>query len=124
MKFLQFERLRPKWTIRTLLLAVAWLSVVVRLNSNPRIDEFVVPDDQGKAHSINLAYYGYPWTYSAEGVEILETPELRLRANGFYYYWSLAGDVVVGISAVVVLTYISRRLLLRIASVLSKSTAR
>jgi len=111
----RLARSRPKWTIGTLLLFIGWSSVVLWLNTRPRIDNvplgYIGKDPQ---YTTN---YGYPWPYAyacryspTHGdffPDRLFYPVLGLR---------LAGNAAVGILAVTVLTLISKYLLNRIVS--------
>ena len=106
----RIRRLRPKWTISTLLIVVAWSSVVIWLNCTPRvyIHTAVDPVNPGGLE------YGYPWTYGVQDGWSSPWGLITVRPSHIFSYWRLAGNAVVGLLAVVVLTWGSGYLLRRI----------
>ena len=135
-------RLRPKWTISTLLLVVVWSSVVVSLNVRPRsfqLGRYPVVVRSNKGEEIVQMYhvaYGYPWICvsgncvdspdesEAEWVVLPDVIALHPpRSEYAIYYWALAGNAVVGLLVVAVLPFLSKYLLRRIISVLKCDNA-
>ncbi len=106
------RRLRPKWTLGTMLLVVGWSSVVVWLNVRRTIF----------THFGYLsARYGYPWTCAVAcdpNDPSLEPP--RFRPEYIYSHWHLAANVAIGLIAVFILTWTSRAILSALRAFMSK----
>ena len=98
-----------RFSLGTLLLAVAWSAVVVWLNitaGEVQVDDPNAPFGPG----YRWLHYGWPWTYA------WDVCRLHVPPNGVHfawYSWVLVLDTVVGILIVAVLTwasgYLSRR---------------
>lgn len=111
------RRVRPKWSIGTLLIVVAWSSFVVWLNISPRIarkETFL--GHSGENAVVGTIEYGCPWSYAsvlAMGERLMSLP---FRPSYINSYWELVGNIAVGMLAVAVLTLMSKYLLCRIVS--------
>jgi hypothetical protein len=117
---------RPKWTTATLLLIVGWSSVVVWLNVLPRrrhhVEQFAFGD--AIPQYVSEDTYGWPEKYSGRFSEGRNSPRLLFRPalddTWRISKWTVARaliiNTVVGLIAVVVLTFASRYLLRRMVS--------
>lgn len=116
------RRLRPKWTIGTMLLVVGWSSVVVWLNVRPDIG---YDDPLFELTEHYHVVYGHPWIYAHRKTPATIPQEsIRLRPGDVFSYWRLAGNVVVGMLAVTVMTCISSYLFALIKSGLLRDRRR
>ena len=108
-------RLRPKWTIGTVLLMVGWSSVVFWLNIRPQIYTFdlVAPVDDGSVYGI--VHYGFPFVYASSRFTQHPSDPYAFHPH-FWDSSNLVRDVVHGIVAVALLTWGSCYLLRRIKS--------
>ncbi len=109
------RRIRPTWTIGTLLIVVAWSSAVVWLNIRPRTDSRAVFTTHTTSFNppVSVTFteeYGWPFTV-AVGFRVDKPPARQLYPR---YKKHLAGNAIIGMMAVAVLTFLSKYLLNRI----------
>jgi hypothetical protein len=127
---MKLRRLHRRWTISTLLLVVAWSSVVVWVNISPRFAYSVrCPSKDETGYNYVAVYvYGYPWHFASTNhfsSSYLDSPPpfspeyLRHR-----FYWNLAGDVGIGVVAITVLTLVSSYLMRHTIFVCGKADGR
>jgi hypothetical protein len=118
-KFLRF-----RFSLTTLLLAVAWSAVAVWINVTPRVTVAEASIVRPRTViSFHLAHWGWPWDYADDLAEFLPDRVPRCPASGLTSYWALAGDAAVGVLLVVVLTWCSNQLLRRVGAKLRRRTA-
>ncbi len=112
----RLRRFRPKWTIGTMLLVTGWSPLLIWLNIRPYnalvFKRALVETDS----EVYWCYYGFPWSY-AWGLDNTFPSTIHLNNMAIYSCWALAGDVVVGVVAVVLLTLVSRYLLRQVTFV-------
>lgn len=124
------RRLRFRFSLMTLLIAMAWSAVVVWVNVTPRFVGFshVNYGDNGLPPESwripGVAEYGWPWTYGL-CYGFFDSPHdlPRLQAEIVSGYLALAGDATVGLLLIVVLTWTSSLLLRRVADRLRRAVA-
>ena len=104
----------PKWTVATFLIAIGWCCAVIWANTTPRLRTL---NDGGRTDLIPFCVdeYGYPWTCLSKWTAGTRSDP---DTNSVYSLerWALAGDLAVGVAAVIVLTSISQYLLNRMVS--------
>jgi hypothetical protein len=113
--------LRFRFSLRTLLIAMAWSAVVVWMNVTPRLDD---PNYLPGEFFPRAVHYGWPWCYAwifTVGRLPVQLP--RLESRWPWSGWSLTGDVAVGVLLVVVLTWGSNQLLRRVGARLQRRSA-
>jgi len=141
------RRLRPKWTLGTMLILVGWSSVVLWLNVRPRVQELEAAPitksgggfvDSEDPTQMWMAEYGFPWRHAfafwdAKGGVSDDSP-LGLVVTSFkpsgipvprlplseyrLISWRLAGNIAIGLLAVFILTWTSKYHLRAILSAL------
>jgi hypothetical protein len=116
---------RPQFSLATLLIAMAWSGVAVRVNTTPYILEHwhyatsanVVQVDYSKSENVFGPFgYGWPWRFAWASHFYKLSDSDRFRP---YWMWScgrLVGDAAVGVLLVAVLTWGSTQLLRRVTS--------
>jgi len=91
---------RFRFSLATSLLVIAWSAVVLRLNTRPH-ESYQLDYDIEQLRHVTLLEIGWPWRHlhflAIDGVAFYEpfVPD----------YWALAGDTVVGILFVALLTW-------------------
>jgi len=122
--------IRFRFSLATLLIAMAWSGVAVWVNVLPRFRGFSHANfgDNGLPpeswSTPGAAEYGWPLTYGL-CYGFFDSPHdlPRLQAEMISGYHALAGDVAVGLLLVVVLTWGSNQLRRRIGARLRRRTA-
>ena len=119
MKTRRLRLVRPKWTLGTMLIFVAWSAVVGWLNCRLRVKHY---DIEGiRLYSPRFGF-PYPMTY---GVLNSDRPTLtRFHPEHGLDSWALAANAAIGLLAVAVLTfaskYLARAIVSRLGSFMSK----
>jgi hypothetical protein len=117
------RRLRFRFSLLTMLIAVAWSAVVVWVNLMPRIVHERVLDLRGNGFLDQyLIRWGWPFPYS-DSIAFYLYPVSELQPDTIDRPWSLAGDIAVGLLLVVVLTWASNQLLRRVGARLRRRKA-
>jgi hypothetical protein len=115
---------RFRFSLLTLLLAVAWSAVAVRINVTPRVTfeeySFSYPNASGRIEFGELRYlnWGWPCRYRSRCTDVREIPPPDLDR------WALSADAGVGLLLVVVLTWTSDKLLRRVTARLRPRTTK
>jgi hypothetical protein len=119
--------------LATLLIAMAWSGVVVWLNTRSHVtrplQQIILPADNLERPDDFMVVndFGWPWDYTTFIDSYPVSPRsARLRSqsnfeNLGWSRWNLAGDAVVGVILVVVLTWASSQLLRRVTSRLRRN---
>jgi hypothetical protein len=110
--------LRFRFTLMTLLLAIAWSAAAMRINVTSLEEHFPsMPNQWGDIRGPStFRYYGWPFIcYASEDV-------IGRTTRRYYDYWKLAGDAAVGVLLVVVLTWGSNQLFCRVGARLRRCT--
>ena len=116
------RRLRPKWTLGTMLLVVGWSSVVVWLNVTPRVrhlpllasEELVCKRDYGFPLTYAYATYLHPHT------EPCPPLGFHLGILSTCDYSALVQNIAKGLIAVVILTWTSKAILSALRAFMSR----
>jgi hypothetical protein len=109
--------------LATLLIAMAWSAVMVWMNTTPRLTAAEPPFVRPRGMYFHLANWGWPFKYTDTTAELLPEPRPRFPPFGITRPWALAGDVLVGVLLVVVLTWGSNQLLRRVGARLRRRKA-
>jgi hypothetical protein len=115
------RRIRFRFSLATLLLAVSWFAGAVWMNVTPRVDLVHIPDHS--ALRILCTCHGWPWTLHYGYDFLAPSGHLPLIPSGVWRCWALAGDIAVGLLLVVVLTWGSNQLLRRVGARLRRRSA-
>ncbi len=109
---------RFQFSLRKLMLAVAWSAVVMSVNLIPRFGETAYPLTRPSIGPTLAVAYGLPWKY----VETYHPRDYdwsllsRDEPSRVDSYPALSGDIAVGLLLVAVLTWASSLLLRRVTS--------
>jgi hypothetical protein len=114
------RRLRCRFSLATLLVAVMWSAVVLWLDTSPGEVPGKINEAFGPGY--RWLHYGWPFTYAWYVTRLRVTPTGLPFA---WHSWALVADVAIGLLFVVVLTWTSSLLLRRITARLRRrSTAK
>jgi hypothetical protein len=109
----------PRFSLLTLLLAMAWCAAVVWINTLPRVtvSELPFPETSGQ---IRVVYWGWPCPYRSGLADFPRVLPPRLVSA---WAWALSADAAVGLLLVAALTWCSNQLLRRVGATLRRRTA-
>jgi hypothetical protein len=102
--------IRFRFSLTTLLLAMAWCAAVVWINTLPRVTvrERPFPETSGQ---IRFVYWGWPCPYRSGLADFPHVLPPRLVSA---WAWALSADAAVSLLLVGVLTWCSNQLLRRV----------
>jgi hypothetical protein len=109
------RRLRFRFSLATLLIAMAWSGGMVWMNVTPRVESSKGSETDERTVVAVLAY-GWPCAYFSFFAWYTLPRQPRRESMKIDSPWALAGDVVVGVLLVAVLTWGSTQLLRRVTS--------
>ncbi|MCY2987006.1 MAG: hypothetical protein NTY19_03950 [Planctomycetota bacterium] len=113
---------RFQFSLATLLIAMAWSGVAVWMNTREHVERLHIPDHD--ALKLCNVYRGWPWAYTrAVGDVGLGGDRPGNAENVGWWPWKLAGDAVVGVLFVAMLTWGSSQLLRRVGARLRRRKA-
>ena len=95
---------RFRFSLATMLLMMAWSAVVVWINITPCV---AYRDQPTETLELLTAYFGWPWAYALKIVLVGiggERPPID-QVDVTWWPWALAGDAVVGVLLVAMLTW-------------------
>jgi len=98
-----------------MLIFVGWSALVVWLNVRPRwVTEAYSFDRDFHVHTNYYVHHGCPWIWG-----VTYTSDLKHFCSPHYFiYWPLAGNIAIGLLAVVILAFASKYLVRAIVAAL------